>query len=255
MNRPVALVTGARQGIGLAIALALAEAGFDIAGVDIVEDEKSTDLLAAVAARGGRGHFSKMDLAAIASHAAVIDAVERDFGPIDALVNNAGIAVRPLTDILEIGAEMFDRNMDVNLRGTFFLTQQVAKRMIARTSDHYRSIIFITSIAAVMVSPVRSPYCISKAGLSMAADIFALRLGEAEIAVHEIRPGFIKTDMSGSLPTTKIDGYIASGRVPMRRWGQAADIGQVAASLASGKLPYVSGQPIYVDGGFHIPVA
>ena len=89
----------------------------------------------------------------------------------------------------------------------------------------------------------------------MAADIFALRLGEAEIAVHEIRPGFIKTDMSGSLPTTKIDGYIASGRVPMRRWGQAADIGQVAASLASGKLPYVSGQPIYVDGGFHIPVA
>jgi len=253
--RKVAIVTGARQGIGRSIALALAEAGFDIGALDIVGDEKVDSLKAEIAQHGGKCFFAEMDLADIDSHDAAIAAVEAALGPIDALINNAGIAVRPLTDILDIGAEMFDRNMEVNLRGTFFLTQKVARRMIAQESANYRSIVFITSIAAEMVSTARSPYCISKAGLSMASQIFALRLGEAGIAVHEIRPGFIRTDMSAQNPSAKIDAYMASGRVPFRRWGAPDDIGQVAASLASGALPYVSGQPIYVDGGFHIPAA
>lgn len=255
MGKKIAMVTGARQGIGRAIAVALARQGFDLAVVDLVEDEQVESLRAELAGLGRACLFARLDIADISSHADVIETIERDLGPIDALVNNAGVAVRPLTDIMDVSTEMFDRNMDVNLRGTFFLTQQVAKRMIARQTSQYRSITFITSIAAEMVSIVRSPYCISKCGLSMAAQLFALRLGEAGIAVHEIRPGFIKTEMSAQNPSTKIDAYMESGRVALRRWGSPQDIGQVAASLASGAMPYVSGQPIYVDGGFHIPAS
>jgi NAD(P)-dependent dehydrogenase (short-subunit alcohol dehydrogenase family) len=252
VSRPVALVTGARQGIGRAIALALATGGFDIAVLDLVQDEKADSLLAELKDLGVRGCFVTMDLADVDSHAAAVDRVENELGPIDALINNAGIAVRPLVDIMDVSKDVFDGNIAVNLRGTFFLTQEVGRRMLARESEHHRSVIFITSIAATHVSIVRSPYCVSKAGLSMAAQVFAARLAEGGIAVYEIRPGFIKTDMLGSSPSKKIDRYIADGVVPQRRWGQPKDIGQVAASLATGLLPYVTGQPIYVDGGFHI---
>ncbi len=251
-SRPVALVTGARQGIGRAIALELAAKGFDIAVLDLVQDDKATGLLAELEAAGARGWYGVMDLADIQSHAAAVAQAEDALGPIDALVNNAGIAVRPLVDIMDVGADVFDKNLSINLRGTFFLTQEVARRMLARQSAHCRSVTFITSIAATHVSTVRSPYCVSKAALSMAAQIFATRLAQAGIAVHEVRPGFIKTDMSASNPSAKIDGYMADGVVPQRRWGQPRDIGQVVASLAAGALPYVTGQPIHVDGGFHI---
>lgn len=255
MTRPVALVTGARQGLGRGIALALADQGFDLACLDLVADEKSDALLAELTAKGAKAWFGQMDLADLAQHEAAVLAAEAALGPIEALVNNAGIAARPLTDILDLGVEAFDRNLGVNLRGSFFFTQTVAKRMIAVKTTRYRSITFITSIAASHVAIDRSPYCVSKAGLSMVAKLYAERLGRHGIAVHEIRPGFIQTEMTGSAPTGKIDAYIDSGQVTMRRWGQTADIGQVAASLASGALPYVTGQPIYVDGGFHIPFA
>ncbi|NVO24426.1 3-ketoacyl-ACP reductase [Donghicola mangrovi] len=255
MSRPVALVTGARQGLGRGIALALAKAGFDVAALDIVLDEKSDAVIQELKALGARAYFGQMDLSDLDAHTAAIEAAEDALGPVDALVNNAGIAARPLTDILDLGSEAFDRNLGVNLRGTFFFTQAVAKRMIARDTDRYRSITFITSIAASHVSTDRSPYCVSKAGLSMTAQLYADRLGRHGIAVHEIRPGFIRTEMTGSAPTGKIDAYIESGAVTQKRWGETADIGAVAASLASGALPYVTGQPIYVDGGYHIPTA
>lgn len=252
MPRPVALVTGARQGIGRAIALELAARGFDVAALDLVQDEKADSLLAEMSDFGARGWYGLMDLADVDSHAASVDIVEKELGPIDTLVNNAGIAVRPLVDVMDVGKDVFDKNITVNLRGTFFLTQEVGRRMLSRQSEHHRSVVFITSIAATHVSVVRSPYCVAKAGLSMVAQIYATRLAQSGIAVYEIRPGFIKTDMSGSAPSTKIDSYIADGVVPQRRWGQPEDIGKVAASLAAGTLPYVTGQPIHVDGGFHI---
>jgi NAD(P)-dependent dehydrogenase (short-subunit alcohol dehydrogenase family) len=235
--------------------VALARSGFDVAGLDLVVDEKAQSLIEELEMLGAKAWFGQMDLADLDSHSGAIDAVEAALGPIDALINNAGIAARPLTDILDILPNAFDQNLDVNLRGTFFFTQAMAKRMVARESDFYRSITFITSIAASHVSTDRSPYCVSKAGLSMAAKLYADRLGPQGISVHEIRPGFIRTDMTGSAPTDKIDAYIDSGAVPQKRWGATQDIGTVAASLASGALPYVTGQPIYVDGGFHIPTA
>lgn len=255
MTRPVALVTGARQGLGRAIALALADRGFDVAALDLLCDDKADSLLAALQAKGARGYFGVMDLADVSAHDAALDAAEAALGPVDALVNNAGIAARPLTDILELSAEGFDGNLAVNLRGTFFLTQAMARRMIARSSAHYRSITFIASIAATHVSTDRSQYCVAKAALSMVTQLYADRLGAAGIAVHEIRPGFIRTEMTGSAPTGKIDAYIDSGAVAQRRWGESADVGRVAATLAAGDLPYVTGQPIYVDGGYHIPTA
>jgi 3-oxoacyl-[acyl-carrier protein] reductase len=250
--RPVALVTGARQGIGRSIALELGSKGFDVAALDIIHDDKSDRLIADLKAVGASGYFGVMDLADVQSHAAAVAKVEDALGPIDALVNNAGIAVRPLVDIMDVGLDTFDKNIAVNLRGTFFLTQEVGRRMLARKSQHHRSVTFITSIAATHVSVVRSPYCVSKAGLSMAAQVFAVRLAEGGIAVYEIRPGFIKTDMSASNPANKIDGYIADGVVPQRRWGQTQDIGAVVGSLVTGALPYMTGQAIHVDGGFHI---
>lgn len=256
MARPVALVTGARQGLGRGIALAMAEAGFDVAALDLVaDDDKVASLLDELAARGAKGWFGKMDLADLDQHGPALDAAEAALGPISALVNNAGIAARPLTDLLDLGAEAFDRNLGVNLRGSFFLTQAMARRMLAREATGYRAIVFITSIAASHISTDRAPYCVSKAGLSMTAQLFAERLGAAGIAVHEIRPGFIRTEMTASAPTGKIDDYIQRGAVTLRRWGETADIGKVTAALASGALPYVTGQPIYVDGGFHLPTA
>lgn len=255
MKRQVAVVTGARQGLGRGIALALAEAGFDVAALDLLRDDKAESLLADLAAKGAAAWFGVMDLAELSSHAPALEAAEEALGPADALINNAGIAARPLTDILDLDPEAFDRNLAVNLRGSFFLTQAMARRMLARQSAQYRSITFITSIAASHVSVDRSPYCTSKAGLSMVAQIYAERLGAAGIAVHEIRPGFIRTEMTASAPTGKIDAYVEGGAVPMRRWGEMGDIGRVAATLASGALPYVTGQPIYVDGGFHLPTA
>lgn len=255
MSRPVALVTGARQGLGRSIALSLADEGFDVAAVDLTRDEKAETLLAELTDRGARNWFGVMDLADIAAHDSMLDAAEAALGPVDTLVNNAGVAARPLTDILALGPDAFDSNLGINLRGTFFLTQKVAQRMSVRESAFYRSILFITSIAARHASTDRSPYCISKAGLSMVARLYAERLGARGIAVHEIRPGFIRTDMTGSAPAEKIDAYVATGAVPMRRWGLAADVGRVAATLATGALPYVTGQPIHVDGGYHLPRA
>lgn len=252
-KRPIALVSGGRQGLGRAIALNMAARGFDIALLDLQRDEKAETTLGEIEAAGAKSCFIAMDLADIEGHAAAIDQVEAALGPIDSLVNNAGIAARPLTDLLDLGPEAFDRNIAVNLRGSFFLTQAVSRRMLEQKSEAYRSITFITSIAANFISTDRSQYCVSKAGLSMVVKLYADRLAASKIAVHEVRPGFIRTEMTGSAPVEKIDNYMTNGDVAMRRWGEADDIGRVVATLSSGDLPYVTGQPIYVDGGFHLP--
>lgn len=254
MARPVAMVTGARQGLGRAIALALAQKGYDIAALDLVRDETAEKTLAALADLGAATLFVEGDLAAIETHEAILGKIWSGLGGIAALVNNAGIAARPLTDILDLSPEAYDRNLAVNLRGSFFLTQKAARRMLAEPVPGYRSITFITSIAADHVSVDRAQYCISKAGLSMAAKLYARRLAP-DIHVHEVRPGFIRTDMTASAATGKIDGYIAEGRVALRRWGTPEDVGAVTAALASGALPYLSGQAVYVDGAFHVPTA
>jgi NAD(P)-dependent dehydrogenase (short-subunit alcohol dehydrogenase family) len=251
MTRPAAIVTGGARGIGLACAEALAETGFDILVADLTE--KAADGLAEnIASRGTKFAYVQSDIADLASHTALVDAAMRAFGSIDCLVNNAGVAAVVRGDLLDLKPENFDRTLGINLRGTVFLSQAVAKAMLAAPGDHQRSIITITSVSAEMASPERPDYCISKAGLSMWVKNLALRLAPENIGVFEVRPGIIRTEMTSGV-TAKYDALIDGGLVPAKRWGEASDIGAVVATLAGGKLGFSTGSIINVDGALSVP--
>ncbi|MER9740747.1 3-ketoacyl-ACP reductase [Mesorhizobium sp. M0187] len=251
MTRPAAIVTGGARGIGLACAEALAGAGFDILIADLAE-QAPDELAANITARGAEFAYVRCDIANLEDHTALVDAAIRAFSRIDCLVNNAGIGAVVRGDLLELKPENFDRALDVNLRGTVFLSQAVAKAMLAAPSNHPRSIITITSVSADMASPERPDYCISKAGLSMWVKNLALRLAPENIGVFELRPGIIRTDMTASV-SAKYDALIDSGLVPAKRWGEASDIGAVVATLAAGKLGFSTGSIINVDGALSVP--
>lgn len=249
-NRPVALVTGARQGLGLASAVGLASAGFDIVLADLQRD--MTDAVAAVETAGGSAKTLECDISKVDELPDAVAEAWAAFGGIDCLVNNAGLAMRPLTDILDITPDAYDRVVGVNQRGTFFLTQEVAKRMVEIDSVHHRSIVTISSIAARMVNTDRSPYHLSKAALSMLNELFAVRLAEHGIAAYEVRPGYMRTAMTASAVPDQLDARIREGRVPARRWGTPEDVGETVAALAAGRLPFSTGQAVWVDGGLHL---
>lgn len=248
--RPVALVTGAKQGLGRAAAVHLAAAGFDIVAADLSPEMSETS--SAVEAAGGAVRTIEIDIADVDALPAAIDEAWGFFGAIHCLVNNAGLAMRPLTDILEITPEAYDRVVGVNQRGTFFLTQEVARRMAELESPHHRSIVTISSIAARMVNTDRSPYHLSKAALSMLNELFAVRLAEHGIAAYEVRPGYMRTEMTASALPQLLDEKIRQGQVPARRWGTPDDVGETVAALAAGRLPFSTGQAIWVDGGLHL---
>ena len=249
--RPVAIVTGARRGIGEAIAVELARHGFDVAITDL-SDEGVNAPLGAITAAGARGLFVKSDLGDMADHARAIDLVSEWGGAIACLVNNAGVPAPQRGDLLDLSPEALDAVIKVNLRGTFLFTQAVAKRMLARVSSHPRSIITISSVSAELASPERGEYCISKAGLAMAVKLFALRLAHEDIGVFEVRPGVIRTPMTETV-AEKYEARIADGLVPMHRWGLPQDVAKAVAGLASGQFTFATGSIINVDGGLSIP--
>ncbi|MBB6413162.1 3-ketoacyl-ACP reductase [Mesorhizobium sangaii] len=251
MTRPAAIVTGGARGIGLACARALADAGFDILVADLAE--KPADGLAKdIAKHGAKFAYVSCDIADLASHTTLVNAAMRAFGRIDCLVNNAGVGAVVRGDLLELKPENFDKVLGINLRGTVFLSQAVAKAMLAAPGNHPKSIITITSVSAEMASPERPDYCISKAGLSMWVKTLALRLAAEDIAVFEVRPGIIRTDMTSGV-TAKYGALIDGGLVPAKRWGEASDIGAVVATLAGGKLGFSTGSIINVDGALSVP--
>ncbi len=251
MTRPAAIVTGGARGIGLACAEALADAGFDLLVADLAQ-KAAEGLAADITARGAKFAYVSCDIADLDSHATLVDTAMRAFGRIDCLVNNAGVGAMVRGDLLELKPENFDRTLGINLRGTVFLSQAVAKAMLATPGDHPKSIITITSVSAEMASPERSEYCISKAGLSMRVKNLALKLAPENIGVFELRPGIIRTDMTAGV-TAKYDALIDSGLVPAKRWGEASDIGAVVATLAAGKLGFSTGSIINVDGALSVP--
>lgn len=285
----VILVTGASRGIGRGIALELAAAGHRVAvhynGNRAAAEETvaacrdaypPADVAATVAAP------FQANVAEAADRARLVDEVIATFGSIDGLVNNAGIAPRKRDDILAAEEEIFDEVMRVNLNGPYFLTQLVARGwMDARSSAGTpapgdssppgvapipspaapsganptrapRRIVFITSVSATMVSTSRGEYCVSKAGLSMAAQLFAARLAGDGILVFEVRPGITATDMTAGV-TAKYDRLIADGLVPQARWGVPRDTGTVVRSIMGGHLDFAPGSVIHTDGGLHIP--
>ena len=248
---PVALITGGQQGIGLGIAQALAGAGFPIA----IVAERDADDAAVTSALGTLGpgaRYFRHDVADIGAVPPLLDRVEAELGPVTCLVSNAGVPSPVRGDMLDIEPANFDFVMDVNLRGAFFLAQAVARRMAASESDHYRSMLFITSVSAEMVSVERAEYCISKAAAAMMTKLFAARLAPHGIGVFEIRPGIIETGMTASVKdqyTARIEG----GLVPAGRWGRPDDIGSIAVPLATGHMAFANGAVIPVDGGLSIP--
>ncbi|WP_421916393.1 3-ketoacyl-ACP reductase [Mesorhizobium sp.] len=251
MTRPAAIVTGGARGIGVACAQALADAGFDILVADLA-DTAADGLAADITARGAKFAYVRCDIADLAGHTNLVDAAMDAFGRIDCLVNNAGVGAVVRGDLLELKPENFDWTLGINLRGTVFLSQAVAKAILAAPSDHPKCIITITSVSAEMASPERPDYCISKAGLSMWVKNLALRLASENIGVFEVRPGIIRTDMTAGV-TAKYDVLIEGGLVPAKRWGETADIGAVVATLAHGKLGFSTGSIINVDGALSVP--
>ena len=249
-TRQVALVTGARRGIGKAIALALAEAKFDIAVNDLAPSDELSRTVAEIAAKGVKAVAVTGDVARLADHERMLNEAEAALGPLTTLINNAGVSVLNRGDLLDVGEESYDRCQSVNTRGTFFLTQRFARRLLARERDAslHHAIITVTSANAIGVSINRGEYCVSKAAASMVSKLFAARLADDGIGVYEIQPGFIETDMTAP-SKARYDKLIADGLTSIKRFGRPEEIGRIAVTLATGGLPYTTGQAIAADAG------
>ena len=258
-TRPVAFVTGASRGIGRGIAIELARRGHDIAGCARSHDPADparglTEVGARVGELGGRFLPLQGDVAVLADHDRMLAAIGAAYGRIDVLVNNAGVAPEQRLDVLDTGAASYDRVLGINLRGPFFLTQKVARGMIGQVVEGggpAPAIVFITSVSAVASSPSRAEYCIAKAGLGMAAAVFADRLAAHGIRVYEVRPGIIRTDMTAAV-AAQYDELIAGGLVPQLRWGTPEDVGKAVAALVGGGFDYSTGAVIEVSGGMNL---
>ncbi len=258
-TRPVAFITGASRGIGRGIALELAKNGYDLAGNSRGFEPQNIEsgifeVKQRIEELGASFLPVQGDISSLDDHERMLYMILEKYGRIDLLVNNAGVAPEKRLDVLETTSASYDRVLGINLRGSFFLTQQVARQMIAQIKQHQEirpSIIFVTSVSAYISSPSRAEYCLSKAGLSMAAAIFADRLSEHGINVYEIRPGIIQTDMTAAVEA-KYDKLIDEGLIPQQRWGLPEDVGKAVAALAGGSFPYSTGMVIEVSGGMNL---
>jgi 3-oxoacyl-[acyl-carrier protein] reductase len=254
MTEKAALVTGASRGIGRGIALALAKKGWCVAVNYKGDRTAAEETLRDIEAAGAKGQVVQADISQAADRQRLLDSVLNTFGRIDLLVNNAGMAPRQRLDLLEMSETSYDEVMSVNLKGPFFLTQAVAKKMIELVHGEKLTnpvIINIGSISAYTSSIPRGEYCLSKAGMAMMTILFADRLAAEGILVYEIRPGLVETDMTSGVKQ-KYNQQIAGGVLPLARWGQPEDVANAVLALAEGCLSYSTGEVINVDGGFHL---
>jgi 3-oxoacyl-[acyl-carrier protein] reductase len=250
----VALVTGASRGIGKGIAVALAECKLDLVVNYISHREAAEAVRNEISRQGIQAEICQADISQRGDRLKLVEFVKEKFGRIDVLVNNAGVAPDVREDMLQSSEQSFDRLIAINLKGPYFLTQQVAQWMVAE-SQHLPGIapmiINICSVSAYTASSNRADYCISKAGLSMMTQLYADRLAEFGIPVFEIRPGIVETDMTSTVKE-KYDRLIHEGLTPIRRWGQPGDVGKAVAAIVQGYFPFSTGEVINVDGGFHL---
>lgn len=253
---PVALVTGAGRGIGRGIAVELGRLGYSVIINYAGNSTAAAECVELVQAAGGTAHAIQADIASSAHRERLVAESVAVYGRIDLLVNNAGVAPDVRADILEAGEASFDRLININLKGPYFLTQMVANQMIEQIKtdgdDVARpQIVTVSSISAYTASVNRGDYCVAKAGLGMLTALFAARLAEYGINVYEIRPGVIATDMTGGVKE-KYDKLIAEGAWPIKRWGAPSDIGKAVAAIARADFPFSTGEVFNVDGGFHL---
>ncbi len=249
--RRVALITGAGRGIGHGIAKALAAENCNIVVMDIHEEAAVAEAMQELRDRGAEVLYVRGDVTSAEDRARVLAETKERFGALHVLVNNAGVAPRVRADILEATEESFEWVMKINLQGPYFLTQAVANWMIAQKQadpEWTGNIVNVSSMSATVVSVSRGEYCLSKAAVSMATQLWAARLGEFDIPVYEIRPGIIKTPMTATV-TAKYDKLIGEGLLVQSRWGYPEDIGKAVAMMVRGDIAYSTGQVINVDGG------
>jgi NAD(P)-dependent dehydrogenase (short-subunit alcohol dehydrogenase family) len=248
---PVALVTGGSRGLGPGICHALARAGYAVV-INYAGNETAAQETAALIGSSVQTLIVQGDVGKAADRERLIAATLERFDRLDVLVNNAGITSVGRRDILEATKDSWDQVLAVNLEAPFFLSQLAARAMLAMM-DQLRSpeIVNISSVSAYSVSTNRGDYCISKAGLAMLTQLFALRLADSGIRVYEVRPGVMETDMTAQAHE-KYTKLIAEGMTPIRRWGTAEDVGQAVVALVTGAIPFSTGEVINVDGGFHI---
>jgi len=250
-----ALITGGTRGIGMGIARELARSGFMLVVNGIREESKVADALDRLGSYGPGVVYIRGDISDAAQREALYDKTIQKLGKLNILVNNAGVAPLERRDLLETTPESYDRVMDINLKGPFFLTQLVARHMVEKKAEDTgfeACIINISSISATVASINRGEYCISKAGVSMASRLWASRLGGVDIPVYEVQPGIIETEMTSAVKDTYLK-RIGEGLCIQNRMGTPEDVGKVVAALAKGELPYATGQVVRVDGGLTTP--
>ncbi len=256
---PTVLVTGASRGLGRGIAIEAAAQGLSVAinyaSNDDAADETAEQCRRAAARPDQRFVPVRGDIGRRDDRAEIVARTLGSFGRLDALVNNAGIAPRVRADVTQTSEASFEEVLRVNLQGSFFLTQAIANHWLttgyaAALAGGFK-IVFVTSISAEAASVNRAEYCISKAGLSMASKVWAMRLADMGVQVVELRPGIMATDMTSEVKD-KYDKLIADGLVPQRRWGSAEDVGRAVRAVLAGQFPFTTGDVIHVDGGFHM---
>jgi NAD(P)-dependent dehydrogenase (short-subunit alcohol dehydrogenase family) len=256
MDKPVAIVTGSRRGIGKGIAAALGRMGYFI--VLSATRPSAGDVVQEMQDSGVACEYIKCDVSDSCERKMLIDTVSGRYNRLDVLVNNAGVAPKVKKDILAVDEESYDYVVNTNARSMFFMAQLAANRMIAFQAENiqgYRPrIINISSVSAYAASLNRGEYCISKAAIAMTTSLFAARLGEYNIPVFEVRPGFILTDMMAPESRERFQTFIDNGITPIRRFGVPEDIGNAVAALCGGQLDFATGQVIDADGGYHVRV-
>ena len=257
--KKTAIVTGSTRGIGLAIAVQLAQDGYNIVMTSRGSEEKYRDSIEKVEAADAEVLYVQADSGDMTSGQRIVQAAVERFGRIDVLVNNAGVAPKVRNDLLEMTEESFDFVVGTNTKGNMFLTQKVARQMIAqdyydekcRAAHNKGAIVNISSCSSVVSSTNRGEYCVSKAGISMLTTLYADRLAAEGITVNEVRPGVIYTDMT-SVVTAKYDALIEQGVFPIARWGTPEDVAGAVSLFCSDRMRYTTGNYLDVDGGFHI---
>jgi 3-oxoacyl-[acyl-carrier protein] reductase len=256
-DRPISIVTGAGRGIGRGVAIELARLGHAVVVNYASNADAAEECLRLAREAGGDGIIAQADISSSADRERLVKETLDAYGRIDLLVNNAGVAPTVRADLLEASEESFDRLININLKGPYFLTQIVARRMIDQVRRGEVSpfgsprIVTVTSVSAYTASVNRGDYCVAKAGLAMMTALYAARLAEYGVNVYEVRPGVIATDMTGGVKE-KYDRMIEQGAWPIRRWGQPEDVGRAVAAIARGDFPFSTGEVINIDGGFHI---
>lgn len=249
----VAIITGGVRGIGYGIVKRFAEDGYSVAVMDINVGEEYRENIDYIKSIDEKNIFFKGSITSAEDRKAFLDMVINTFGHVDVLVNDAGVAPKVRKDILEMTEESFDYVVGTNLKGTMFMTQLVANQMIKQpmVGKKKGTIINIGSASCTVSSPNRAEYCMSKAGIGMLTVVYADRLAEEGIMVHEVRPGVIDTDMT-KVVHEKYSKMIEDGLFPIKRWGYPEDIADVVSLMCSDRFVYTTGNYIDVDGGFHI---